>query len=103
MLVSFTLSMPGNNAWNNRWSGEDRSYVIIKSFKGKKREAKIQSLIDTGYFSYDFGDGWRAGVSLQQVDAALARKLRKQSAGFCGYDWMIDSILMHGEIRSSKH
>jgi hypothetical protein len=54
------------------------------------------------YYHYNFGDGWAAGVSVRTVDAAEARKLRRKSDGFSGYDWMIDSIVQHGEIRVER-
>ena len=34
-----------------------------------------------------------------KVNAAAERSLMKMSDGFCGYDWMIDSIIKYGEIR----
>jgi hypothetical protein len=37
-------------------------------------------------------------VAVAKVDAAEARRLRRASAGFCGYDWMIASIEKHGRI-----
>lgn len=103
MLISFELSMPGNNSWNGKWSGEGRKYVrIVNVGASKKAAAKYGALVQTGYFSYDFGDGWRAGVTVTEVDAVAARKLRKQSAGFCGYEWMIESIRYNGKILSDK-
>lgn len=96
MLFAFTLSMPQVNSWNNRWSGEDRLYVVIKSFRTEKY---IERLKATPSHYYNFGDGWCASVSVKEVTAAEAKSLRKRSNGFCGYDWMIDSILAHGEIR----
>ena len=99
MYVSFELSMPSNNSWNGKWSGEDRRYVrVLNVGTSKKARAKWQQIIDTGYFSYAFGDGWRAAVSVREVSGTEVRKLRKISAGFCGYDWIIDSIRFDGDI-----
>ena len=53
-----------------------------------------------GYYSYDFGDGWRAGVTVREITSTAARKLRKQSRGFCGYNWMVDEITTHGRIKT---
>lgn len=92
MIVAFELSMPGRNSWNGKWSSEERFYVIVRNCG--KRPPML------GYYSYDFGDGWRAGVTAREVDSATARKMRKQSAGFCGYDWMVDSIVRDGDIYS---
>lgn len=32
------------------------------------------------------------------VTGEQARTIRKKSEGFCGYDWMVDSILNDGAI-----
>lgn len=93
MLLAFELSMPGVNSWNGKWSGESKSFV-------KVLKVGTKSLAKPGYYHYDFGDGWRAAVSVRKVDAATARKLRKESLGFCGYDWMIDEILDNGRIKT---
>ena len=93
MLLAFELTMPGVNSWNGKWTGESRPYVRVLSV-GKKSMAK------PGNYEYDFGDGWRANVSVKTVDSATASKLRKQSCGFCGYDWMIDEIRIKGRIRT---
>ena len=90
MLMSFTLSMPGVKSWNGRWSGEGRSYVRVKSLR--------KPTFKPGYYTYCFSDGWMAGVDVAEIDAVKARKLRKSSAGFCGYDWMINSLLEDGRI-----
>jgi len=95
MLLSFKLSMPNNNSWDGKWSGEGRPYVLVQSISPKRAEP----ILEKGYYHYSFGDGWSAGIHVGEVTAAQARRLRKQSVGFCGYDWMIDSIKMHGEIR----
>lgn len=41
--------------------------------------------------------GELASVSAS-VTAAEARKIERKTAGFCGYDWMIDSIIRDSEI-----
>lgn len=102
-IVCFELSMPNNNAWNGRWSGEGRCYARIKNLgRTKKAEAKAAKLIAGGSYYYNFGDGWGASVSVREVTAAEAAKIRRKSAGFCGYDWMIDSIMCYGEITTKK-
>lgn len=99
MLVAFELSMPNNNSWNGKWSGAERRYVrVLNVGATKKALAKWQAIIDRGQFTYSFGDGWCAMVTVSEVSADAARKLRKASVGFCGYDWMIDSIRYYGEI-----
>ena len=100
MILAFELSMPGVSSWNGRWSGEGRNYVkVVNMGRTQKAEAKAREILDKEYYRYSFGDGWAAGVSVKQVDAREAAWLRRKSDGFCGYDWMVDSIRMHGEIQ----
>lgn len=94
-LIAFRLSMPSNNAWNGKWSGEGKSYVVVKILPKKQSER----IVAGGHYSHRFGDGWVAAVKATQVDVKTANKLRKNSAGFCGYNWMIDDIITYGEIR----
>lgn len=98
MTLVFILSMPGRASWNGRWSGEDRCYAIVKSFTGKRGKEKAEEILKQGYYSYGWSDGWRAGIEVKQVDSDQARKYRKNSKGFCGYDWMVKSIIDHGVI-----
>jgi hypothetical protein len=99
MYVLFELSMPGNNSWNGKWTGEGNLYArVINVGASQKAREKYEKLI--GYHTYSFGDGWRAAVTVREVTSAAKRKLLKESKGFCGYDWMIESLRQHGEIRA---
>ena len=89
MIFCFTLSMPGVASWNGKWSGENKLYAKVINFGTRVRAREI---LDIGYFHYNFGDGWSAGIKVKEVDAGEAAKIRRKSSGFCGYDWMIDSI-----------
>lgn len=100
MLLSFELSMPSNNAWNGRWTGVDSLYAVVRSFH-KMPEADGKPLAGSR-FSYSFGDGWVAAITIREVTSPAAAKLRKQSKGFCGYEWMISSILRHGKILADE-
>jgi len=91
MRIAFKLSMPGVNSWDNRWSGEAKRYVIVRSTK--------RDDIAGNSYGYNFGDGWYACVRAEEVTANEAAMLRRKSDGFCGYEWMVDSIIIHGEIR----
>lgn len=84
----FILSMPRNNSWNGKWSGEGNNYSVAKRLTAKKA-AQLES-----YYYYSFGDGWAAGVTIRP-----AKPREKVSGKFCGYEWMIESILLNGEIR----
>jgi len=94
MLIAFFLSMPGCASWNGRWSGEGRNYVLVRRVSPKAAERFLHK----GSCGYNFGDGWYASVNFRQVDGAESRRLRRQSAGFAGYDWMVTSIIADGAI-----
>lgn len=96
MLVSFELSMPSNNAWNGKWTGEGNCYARVREYD--EVPAPDGKGIAPRYFTYSFGDGWMARVDVRVVDQAEADKLAQKSNGFCGYDWMIASIERHGKI-----
>lgn len=93
MLLCFELSMPNVGSWNGQWTGQGRLYARIKSFVSKKGKQRAAEILEKGYFHYNFGDGWAAGVSVRQVGNGEAAQIRRKSKGFCGYDWMIDSII----------
>lgn len=99
MLLAFELSMPNIGSWNGKWTGVGRHYVRVISMRAKKAAQKI---LEKSRYRYNFGDGWSACVSVREVTPSEAQKLRRKTNGFCGYDWMIDSIRNHGEITCSK-
>ena len=86
--------MPVAQSWDGKWSGEGRKYVLVRPRGG--------SGLQCGRYEYRFDDGWVAAVSVREVNAAVGRKLRKQSEGFCGYDWMVRSLLEKGRIESGS-
>ena len=97
MHVVFELSMPNNNAWNNRWSGAGDLYArVLTVSDAKKTREKFEKLI--GHHHYNFGDGWTACITVREVSGPAKRKLVKDSKGFYGYDWMIKSLRNHGKI-----
>lgn len=85
--VIFELSMPSNNAWNGKWSGAKNVYSVARTLT----DAKFEALKPR--YSYNFGDGWVAAVSVRE-----AKPREKATNRFCGYDWMIDSILHRDAI-----
>jgi hypothetical protein len=97
MILAFYLSMPNCASWNGRWSGEGRKYVVIETFRGKASTAKAEKIRDTGYYHYSWQDGWGAGITVKEVDSSQAARLRKESQGFCGYEWMVRSIIEYGQ------
>jgi hypothetical protein len=94
--LAFILSMPYAASWDGKWSGEGEPYVRVFTLPAKKVEW-AQKLI--GSHTWRFSDGWIAAVDVKRVTDSEKRKLQRESKGFCGYDWMIDSILEFGEIK----
>ena len=99
MILQFTLSLPNNNSWNGKWTGEGNLYAITHNFGNtKKATEKALSILTQKSYYYNFGDGWGASVSVKEIDTTESRKINKLSKGFCGYEWMIDEILTYGRI-----
>lgn len=99
MILQFTLSMPNIGSWNGKWTGSENLYAKVINF-GKSKKAK--EILEHGHYYYDFGDGWTARIDVAQIDAARARKVRRASNGFCGYEWMIESIRYYGDIYTDE-
>lgn len=97
-MITFELSMPNRGSWNNRWSGEKNRYIVCKREWGFSKES-LNKIINQDYY-YSWKDGWTACVSVRKVNGNTAKQLLKQSKGFCGYDWMISSIIRNGYIIS---
>jgi len=105
MLMAFILTMPNVGSWNGKWTGESNLYARVFNFTNrygtsKAAKDKAHSILAEGNYHYNFGDGWSANVEVKAVSASEATKIRKESKGFCGYDWMIDSILQDGNIHT---
>ncbi len=100
MKLCFTLTMPNVKSWNGRWSGESNLYAKVVSFgHSRGAMAKAKEMVKKGYYHYNFGDGWSAGISVREVNAKEAAIIECKSNGFCGYDWMIQSIREIGIIK----
>ena len=102
--VLFTLSMPRNNSWNNKWTGDSRCYCISKT-AFRRNNKPIYPNLKEGNYQYDFEDGWIANVNVKFVTPSEAKRAMKTSDGFCGYEWMCDEIMDLGRIRtySERH
>ena len=97
-MIVFELTFPNRGSWNGKWSGEKDKHIIVK-----KDYQVPKDRIGKSYY-YDFGDGWGASISVQRMNGndKEYRRLKKKNAGFCGYDWMIDSIIINDEIVYKK-
>ena len=92
--VMFKLSMPNVGSWNGQWSGASKNYYRVFKWAEKKTENFFNGENRKSWF-YNFGDGW--GVNVIATIVPVRERLPK-SDGFCGYDWMIDSILKRDYI-----
>jgi len=93
----FKLSMPHCGSWNNKWSLENENFTIAKRFRKCDFE-KLPNIVGK-YHEYRWDDGWTAVVNVQHLtNSKDVKQLTKNSKGFCGYDWMIDSLLKFGKI-----
>jgi hypothetical protein len=93
--------MPVAASWNGQWSGAGKKHYHIRTINDNERKHKVSKLLNgdkSRAFSYNFGDGWVASVRMEIVTGPEAIIRKKTSAGFHSYEWMIDSILKHGEI-----
>jgi hypothetical protein len=98
--------MPNVASWNGKWTGATKKYYVIRTYRGKEENGRITDLVNGKEFAnfyYRWEDGWGANVRMEIVGPSDARKRKKESAGFCGYEWMIDSILKHGKIIIANH
>jgi hypothetical protein len=91
--VEFRLTMPKRASWDGKWSGERKNYTLTREL-----EDVDATKVDGRSWSYNWPDGWQA-----RVDARIVRngEPEVESNGFCGYDWMVRSILRFGEIYAS--
>jgi len=102
MLLKFELTMPNVGSWNGKWTGEGKRYLKFRDVP----KSQITDLLgdkSERNFHHSFGDGWSANVKVSQSNSSDKRLLsRHLGNGFCGYDWMITSILEHGKIEARK-
>ena len=103
MFILFKLTMPQCGSWNGKWSGENRDYSQVINFgRTKKGIENGKSILAKKHFYYDFGDEWTAMIGVQEIDGKEATRIRRKRQDFCGYDWMIMSIIENGIITTRK-
>ena len=89
--------MPNRGSWNGRWSGESTRHLLLRHLSNTKANIHKAEKLQGGRY-YRWNDGWGANVNVSLIEGKTAAYWRKQSDGFCGYDWMVDSLLQHGKI-----
>ena len=94
--ILFRLSMPSNSSWDGKWSGREKNYTIRKNITDKKFTELFGDRANNSWF-YNFGDGWTAKVTGRLLDKG---ERAKKSDGFCGYNWMVNSIIWDNEIKT---
>jgi len=104
MILSFELTMPNVGSWNGKWTGAEWPYFRCRTLSKKDGEKFMQEKTNARCrnFYYNFRDGWGANVEVKVIDSYTRRKLEKITEGFCGYEWMIDSILKYDKIMTSR-
>ena len=98
MFLSFELTMPNAKCWDGQWTGSKKPYLAFRKID-KKIVIQFMEGQESKNFYYNFGDDWRAKVKVKKILSKEKNKLERISAGFCNYDWMIDSILKNGKIK----
>ena len=93
-MIVFKLTMPNVRSWNGKWTEADRVFVRTAD------ERKVPKKLHDKDFFYRWEDGWTACVSVRKMPVNEARKLERRSNGFCGYDWMIKSLMQDGYIHT---
>ena len=96
-MLLFELTMPNVGSWNGMWTGAKGVHALKKSMCKKGVTALLGDKEHKSWY-YEFGDGWGANISCRIVSSAEATRVMKKSSGFCGYEWMVESIITYGEI-----
>jgi hypothetical protein len=96
--ILYTLSMPNVGSWDGKFTGAGKFYGVVRSYSAKS--AIPAKVLSRGSYYYNFGDGWGASVSCTAVTGKQKPGLKKASAGFMHYDWMIDEIETYGRIKT---
>ena len=97
----FTLRFPNPPTWNGHWSGENDVHVVYRKYTDKAFKetfGKREPIWDRSH-CYRWPDGWTAVVDVNLVDSVKEKNaLTRHSRGFCGYDWMVSSLIKRGTI-----
>jgi hypothetical protein len=95
--IMFMLTMPQKGSWDGKWTGENKLYVLIRMVSKEAAERLLDGN-KVKQWDYNFGDGWVAQIDGRYIEEGESNEFTRKSAGFAGYDWMVDSLLIDGTI-----
>lgn len=92
----FSLYMPNPPTYNSKWLLEEEDHTVARSFTDSEFAKLPDNILGVHFFYWD--DGWIAQIFVRQVDLREKRNRLKKSSGFCGYEWMVESLIERGKI-----
>ena len=95
---AFILTMPNNNSWNGKWTGDGDLHSIVRGY-WKRQSDLLKNVDKEKNHYYNFGDGWGANVEIRKINSKEKSIYLKKTCGFSGYSWMLDEIEKYGRIR----
>lgn len=96
LIFSLEMQGPTGRPWNEHGD----VYAVIRPLPRKLESVKkARELLAVGSWSYDFGDGWKAVITVRRANTKDVRKTRRETRGFNGCERMVASIILHGEIK----
>lgn len=96
-FLVFELTVPRAGSYNGKWSQADKRHILVRDVPITRYRYKYSDF-DNKTWTYNFGDGWVASIKCTVCDRYVASEYRKISGDFCGYEWMVDSILNYDNI-----
>jgi len=77
----------------------DKFYVIAKEFNSNSDKLKADIITFRKNFYYEFNNGLEVKISVIKLRCRVDFfKVKAESKGFCGYDWMVTSIIKNLKI-----
>lgn len=53
-------------------------------------------------WQYSWGDDWRANIEAKAVSDVECSEMLSVNVGFCGYEWMLNSIIKYDKILTAS-
>ena len=99
MILAYVITMPNVGSWNGKWTGEKNLYARTFYYRKNTRVENAKKILQRAPYYFRWDDGWTACIQVKEVDLKEKRKIDKNTKGFIGYDWMIDSIEIDQTIK----